>query len=131
MKINDINNLFVGYDEEDDFRVLICASDEKEAEEIAKSYKEGGNLSGEFTISELEGNERFDCDYVLTYDNIHSTQGRVVHVSAYPYTTQHGTLFVPDDVEDEDDYIRNNIDKINYDETHFSYLGTDFEYYYD
>ena len=67
MKITDIKGLFVGYNETEDFRVLICAEDESEAQEIANQYRCDSKLEGEFKIGELEGNERFDCDYVLTY----------------------------------------------------------------
>lgn len=66
----NFTNLFIGYNEEEDFRVLICALDIEEANEIARQYAHDSYLEGWFEISEpVNGidNLRFDCDYVLTY----------------------------------------------------------------
>ena len=66
MLITDMNNLWVGYNKTEHFRILICASDEIEASEIAKSYCEDNNMQGTFEIAELKGvNTQFDCDYVV------------------------------------------------------------------
>ena len=67
MKVNDMTNLFVGYNEDEDFGVLICALDVQEATEIANSYRLDSNLKGRFDITEFKDvNTKFDCDYVLT-----------------------------------------------------------------
>ena len=61
-------NLFIGYNEEEDFRILICAFDKEEAQELADEYRFVSNLSGHFETSELEGkidDIHFDCDYVI------------------------------------------------------------------
>ena len=66
MKANEMTNLWVGYNETEDFKILICASDEIEAEEIAESYKNDTNLEGKFEIKEFcNTEEKFDCDYVV------------------------------------------------------------------
>lgn len=61
-------NLFIGYNEEEDFRILICAFDKEEAYELAKEYRLDSNLDGEFEIEEVENgidNIHFDCDYII------------------------------------------------------------------
>lgn len=67
MKVTDMTNLWVGYNETEDFRVLICALDIQEAHEIANSYRLDSHLDGDFEISEFNDiNTHFDCDYVLS-----------------------------------------------------------------
>lgn len=67
MKINELTNLWVGYNETENFRVLIVASDKEEAQEIADDYCSASQMGGNFTIKEfLDVNECFDCDYALT-----------------------------------------------------------------
>ena len=67
MKITDLNHLWVGYNEIEDFRVLICALDEQDAQEIANNYCLDSHMNGKFEISEFSDiNTNFDCDYVLT-----------------------------------------------------------------
>lgn len=67
MKITDLNHLWVGYNEKEDFRVLICALDEQDAQEIANDYCLDSHMNGKFEISEFsDTNTNFDCDYVLT-----------------------------------------------------------------
>lgn len=64
----NFTNLFVGYNEEEDFRILICAFDKEEAAELAREYCFDAGLSGYFVISEPEGkidDMHFDCDYVI------------------------------------------------------------------
>ena len=61
-------NLFIGYNREEDFRILICAFDEEEAVELANEYRFDAGLEGYFEIEEIEdeiNNIRFDCDYVI------------------------------------------------------------------
>ena len=67
MKVNDMNNLFVGFNEDANFRILICADDEEEAQRIADEYCEDADMSGYFEILEFSNlDTRFDCDYVVT-----------------------------------------------------------------
>ena len=71
MKINDMTNLYVGYNEKEDFRILICSFDGKKgAEEIAEEYRIDSDMEGEFEIlefadSNVHFNVSFDCDYAL------------------------------------------------------------------
>lgn len=61
-------NLFIGYNAEEDFRILICAFDRQEAKELADGYCFDANLNGKFEIEEVYGgidNMHFDCDYVI------------------------------------------------------------------
>lgn len=68
MNVCDLQNLFVGHNKEEDFTVLICAFDEVEAMEIAKSYSNDAQMSSKWDIEEFTDPEtRFSCDYVLTY----------------------------------------------------------------
>lgn len=67
MKVNDLNNLFVGYNTAERFRVLICALDIEEAQEIADGYRFDSRMEGYFEVSEFDDiDTKFDCDYVLT-----------------------------------------------------------------
>ena len=67
MKINDINGLYVGYSENDDFRVLIIAENKEEATKIADEYIFDANLEGPMVISDyVDTDTRFDCSYALT-----------------------------------------------------------------
>ena len=72
MKINDMTNLYIGYNEKEDFRILICSFDGKEgAEKIAEEYRIDSDMEGKFEIlefadSNVHFNVSFDCDYVLT-----------------------------------------------------------------
>ena len=66
MKANEMQNLWVGHNKTEDFKILICASDEIEAQEIADSYKDDTNMEGKFEIKEFcDTEERFNCDYVV------------------------------------------------------------------
>ena len=66
MKITDIRNLYVGYNEKEDFRILIGANDENEADTLAEYYRQDTKLEGEFIISEFNDiNTHFDCDYII------------------------------------------------------------------
>lgn len=61
-------NLFIGYNREEDFRILICAFDEEEALELANEYRFDAGLEGYFEIEEIESeitNIHFDCDYII------------------------------------------------------------------
>lgn len=61
-------NLFIGYNKEEDFRILICAFDKVEAKALAEGYRLDSKLDGEFEINEIDGgidNVQFDCDYVI------------------------------------------------------------------
>ena len=64
----NFTNLFIGYNEEEDFRILICAFDKTEAQELANEYRCDSNLNGRFEIEEITNgidNIHFDCDYVI------------------------------------------------------------------
>lgn len=68
MKWYEMQNLFIGYNEEEDFRILICAFDEIEAQELARVYGFDSKLKGNWYISELDEDDNdlhFDCDYVI------------------------------------------------------------------
>lgn len=71
MKFNELTGLFIGYNEEEDFTILIAAFDMEEAVEVATSYRDDANFKGKFEIKELpETMEelmkiKFDCDYVV------------------------------------------------------------------
>lgn len=61
-------NLFIGYNREEDFRILICAFDKEEALELANEYRFDAGLEGYFEIEEIESeitNIHFDCDYII------------------------------------------------------------------
>lgn len=67
MNIKDINGLYVGYSENDNFRVLIIAESKEEATKIADEYVFDANLEGPMVISDYVDTDcRFDCDYALT-----------------------------------------------------------------
>ena len=68
MKWYEMQNLFIGYNREEDFRILICAFDVIEATELANGYRLDSKLEGRFEIQEIEDgmdNIHFDCDYVI------------------------------------------------------------------
>ena len=61
-------NLFVGYNEKENFRILICAFCKEEAAEIAREYAADSKLDGNFEISAFEDDVTdtyFDCDYII------------------------------------------------------------------
>ena len=61
-------NLFVGYNETEDFRILICAFDEEEAADLAREYGNDSKLRVTFEVQKSEGkidDIHFDCDYVI------------------------------------------------------------------
>lgn len=75
MKVNEMTNLWVGYNKTENFKVLIVALDKQEAQEIANGYRLDTYLDGEFEIYEFtDVNEHFDCDYVL--ETVGETWGR-------------------------------------------------------
>ena len=70
MKANEMQNLWVGCNRTEDFKVLICAFDEIEAHEVAESYRIDTHMEGNFEITEFTNmEEKFDCDYVITYSD--------------------------------------------------------------
>ena len=72
MNISDMTNLFVGYNIVLNFKVLVCAFDEQEAEEIVKDYAFDSLLEGDWEIKEYKEDDTFDCDCVLTKRQNHS-----------------------------------------------------------
>lgn len=70
MTILDLQNLWVGYNDKEDFRILICAGCKKEAKALAESYRKDSKLSGSFDIYEFtDVNTKFDCDYVIVAED--------------------------------------------------------------
>ena len=67
MKATDMVNLYVGYNKEEDFRILICAVEgEKEAQRLANEYALDSGMEESFEISEFNDiDTHFDCDYVI------------------------------------------------------------------
>ena len=67
MNICDMENLFVGSNENAHFNVLICAADTRTAEEIAEEYRTDMNLEGEFQVKEFtNATMKIDCNYILS-----------------------------------------------------------------
>ena len=67
MKATDMINLYVGYNKEEDFRILICTVEgEKEAQRLANEYALDSGMEESFEISEFNDiDTHFDCDYVI------------------------------------------------------------------
>lgn len=71
MKITELNNLWVAFNKDEDFRVLVVASDLEEACDLIREYANDSHLEGIWDVKELsevkdELNDlRFDCDYVI------------------------------------------------------------------
>ncbi|MBR2885367.1 MAG: hypothetical protein IKB93_11340 [Clostridia bacterium] len=60
--------LFSGYNEEEDFRILIRATGKKQASKLAEEYRLDSKFDGSFEIQEIKngiGDMHFDCDYVI------------------------------------------------------------------
>ena len=73
MKITDLIDLFIGYSYNDDFRVLIHASNIDNAKTIADRYAAAMNLD---TMDVIPLNEdhliaRFNCDHILSLTETH------------------------------------------------------------
>lgn len=67
MKVHEMTNLYVGYNAFEDFRILICALDKEEAQELARDYGFDANIGGAWRITEdFDENTHFDCDYVIS-----------------------------------------------------------------
>ena len=52
-------------------------------------------------------------------------------ITMYPYAIQNGEIEVPDDVAENGDvknWIRNNLDKAEFEPIDLDYAGTDFDY---
>jgi hypothetical protein len=68
MKAVDMTNLYVGYNKEEDFRILICSVEgEYGAQRLADEYALDSGMEEEsFEISEFNDiDTHFDCDYVI------------------------------------------------------------------
>ena len=60
--------MFIGYNKEEDHRILICAHDIEEAQELAEEYRYDVHLDGGFDIKKVQGgidDIHFDCEYVI------------------------------------------------------------------
>lgn len=68
MKFSEMTNLFIGYNEYEGFRILICAGCANEASEIAEEYRVDSKLDGKFKIYDPPADIAaisFDCDYIV------------------------------------------------------------------
>ena len=64
MSVTDLTNLWVG--NVNGFKFLICASDDDEAETLAKKYAKNTGLNGRLEVGEFKDvNIQFDCDHVV------------------------------------------------------------------
>ena len=80
MKVHELINLYIGFNSDVDFKVLICANDLKEAAEIAARYVSDANLDFDLSVMSWDNlNTNFDCDYVLTSCQVED-QGKVINV---------------------------------------------------
>lgn len=63
-------NLFEGYNKKENFRILICAYDRHEAQELADGYCIDSDLEGKFEISDVGSIDEthYDCDYVISLE---------------------------------------------------------------
>ena len=62
-------NLFTAYNKEENFKILICAQDEDEAEKLAEGYRIDAKMTGKFIISEPQTDDRdnvYNCDYIIS-----------------------------------------------------------------
>ena len=67
MKVTELNGLYVGHWIDEDFRVLIAASDEDEAADVALDYGHDAGLTGSLEIEDFSYLEmEFDCDSVIS-----------------------------------------------------------------
>ena len=66
MKISELDGLYVGRNNEEDFIILIAASDQETAEDLALGYQEEVGFETEFDVEPYTGTDiNFDCDYVI------------------------------------------------------------------
>lgn len=66
MKVNELLNLWVCSHREEDFKILVCASDEIEAQDVIKSYSNDTGITLNFEIIRFDDvRTTFDCDHVL------------------------------------------------------------------
>lgn len=63
-------NLYEGYNKTEDFRILICAFDRNDAQELADGYCLESDLEGSFEIGDVGSIDEthYDCDYVISLD---------------------------------------------------------------
>ena len=68
MTITDLSGLYVAYTQYENFRILVAATDEHEANELARQYfDDAGIMYASVDISEFtDVNTKFDCDYVIS-----------------------------------------------------------------
>lgn len=66
MKISELDGLYVGRNNEEDFTILIAAADQMDAEDLALDYQEEVGFETEFEVEPYTGTDiDFDCDYVI------------------------------------------------------------------
>ena len=62
----DWADYYLGRNEVEDFNILIAASNGKEAEKIAESYRKDSDMRGVFKVNPLSDfNAHVDCDYIV------------------------------------------------------------------
>ena len=66
---------------------------------------------------------------ICKQNEIRNMEKRTIHVTAYPFAVQSGTIEVPANLSEEElyDYVSENFDNIKFDEPDLDYQGTDFD----
>ena len=70
MKVNELDNLFVAVNKSEDFNILIFATDQIQAEAIAKEYSIDAGLDDCWEISPFRDHDidmRFNCSCVISF----------------------------------------------------------------
>ena len=67
MTIKDMTNLYVAYNETEDFTIFVIACDQREAEAKANDYGNDAGLDGEFEVldANIEPDMKVDADYII------------------------------------------------------------------
>ena len=65
MSIQDMTNLWNGWNKAESFTVIIVASDEEEAMDIVREYGNDAGLTDDWAILEFDASCEVDCDYIL------------------------------------------------------------------
>jgi hypothetical protein len=52
---------------------------------------------------------------------------KLIHVTAYPYAVVNGTIKVPADVKDVQEYVEEHFDSIKFGKPELDFKGTDFD----
>lgn len=126
MMVRDMVNLYVGYNEQNDFHILICTwDDEAGALVLAKKYGAEAGLEGEWEIISDPAaidSVKLDCSYVITpetherkallYDNMLNHISGLVGGSDL-VDTLHAIGFTDDEIKKEGLWPENEEDAFN------------------